>query len=80
MKRSAYSGEHAYHFGEVISRCVVSADPAKAKALTNMLPPKTKRELRSFLGIINYLIKFSPVVAEVCKLLSRLTSVNAALM
>ena len=37
-------------------------------------PPKTKRELQAFLGIINYLGKFSPATADVCKSLRKLTS------
>ena len=36
--------------------------------------PKNKRELQSFLGIINYLRKFSPGTAEVCEPLRKLTS------
>ena len=54
-------------FGEVISRHGLSPDPAKVKPLTDMPPSKTKRELKSFLGIVNYLNKFSPMTAEVCK-------------
>ena len=55
----------------------MSPDLAKVKALTDMPPPKTKRELQSFLGIINYLSKLSPMTAEVCELLQRLISVKA---
>ena len=61
----------------VTSRHGVSPDPAKDKALTNMLPPKMKRELQSFLVMVNYLSKFSPMTAEVCKPLRRLTLANA---
>ena len=39
-----------------------------------MPAPKNKRELQSFLGIINYLGKFSPGTAEVCDPLQKLTS------
>ena len=41
------------------------------------MPTKTKRELQSFLDIVNYLSQFSPMTAEVCKPLRRLTSVSA---
>ena len=64
-------------FGEVIFRHGVIPYLAKVKAVMDMLPPKTKRELQSFLSIVNYLSKFSPMTAEVCKPLRRLTSVNA---
>ena len=54
-------------FGEVVSREGIQLDPQKIRALTEMLAPKNKRELQAFLGIINYLGKFSPGMAEVCK-------------
>ena len=61
-------------FGEVVSREGIQPDLQKVRALTEMPLPKNKRELQAFLGIINYLGKFSPGTAEVCKLLWKLTS------
>ena len=60
-------------FGEVVSRKGVQLDLQKIKALTDMPAPKNKRDLQAFLGIINYLGKFSPDTAEVCKPLQKLT-------
>ena len=45
-----------------------------------MPPPKSKKGLQSFLSTLNYLSKFSPVTAEVWKLLQELTSVKAGWM
>ena len=45
----------------------------------DMPPTKTKKELQSFLGILKCLGKFSPVSAEVCEPLHKLTSVKADL-
>ena len=39
-----------------------------------------KRECQSFPAIVNYLIKFSPMTADVCKPLRKLTLVNAVWM
>ena len=39
-----------------------------------MPAPKNKKELQAFLGIINYLGKFSPGTVEVCEPLQKLTS------
>ena len=39
-----------------------------------MPAPKNKKELQAFLGIINYLGKFSPDTGEVCEPLCKLTS------
>ena len=61
-------------FGEVVSREGIKPDPQKIRALTKMPVPKNKRELQSFLGIVNYLSKFSLGTAEVCKPLRKLTS------
>ena len=43
-----------------------------------MLVPNNKKELQDFLGIINYLGKFSAGTADVCDLLCKLTSSKAA--
>ena len=61
-------------FGKVMLREGVQPDPQKVKAVTKMLTPKNKREPQAFLGIINYLGKFSTGTAEVCKPLQKLTS------
>ena len=46
----------------------------KITALMDMLAPNNKKELQAFLGIINYLGKFSPGTADVCDPLHKLTS------
>ena len=65
-------------FGKVVSRKGIQPDPQKVRALTKMLAPRNKWELQSFLGIINYLGKFFPGTAEVCKPLRKLTSTRVA--
>ena len=52
-------------FSEQILLQGVSPDPRKVQALTEMSPPKSKRELHSLLGILNYLGKSSPATAEI---------------
>ena len=54
-----------------------SPDPRKVQMLINMPPPKLIKEFQSFLGILNYLSKFSPVTAEVCEQLGKLTMIKA---
>ena len=46
-------------FGEVISQNGVSPDPKKVQVLMDIPPHKYKKELVSFLGMINYLRKIS---------------------
>ena len=40
-------------FGKVVSREGIQPDPQKIKALTDMPVPNNKREVQTFLGIIN---------------------------
>ena len=59
-------------FGEVTLRRGVQPDPQKIKALTDMPASNNKKELQAFLGIINYLCKFSPGTTDVCDPLCKL--------
>ena len=59
-------------FEGIILHNGVKPDTQKIKALMEMLPPKNKKELQSFLGIINYLGKLSPNTASKCEPLWRL--------
>ena len=61
-------------FREVICREGVQPDPQKIKVFTDMPAPKNKKELQAFLGLINYLGKFSPGTANICDPLCKLTS------
>ena len=63
-------------FDEIISMSGVSPDPRNVETLMAMTLPKWKKEFQSFLGILNYLSKFSPMTAEVSEPLWKLTSVK----
>ena len=51
-------------FGNLITSKGLQADPSKISAICNMQPPQNKKELETFLGMINYLSKFLPHLAE----------------
>ena len=61
--------------GEITSQQGMSPDPRKVQVLTDMPPLRTKMELQLFLGIVNYLSKFSPMTTMVWQPLQKLTSV-----
>ena len=42
----------------------MKADPDKIAAITALRPPETKTELKTFLGMVNYLQRFIPRLAE----------------
>lgn len=50
--------------GHVINGDGVQADPAKTTAIRDFPTPSNKKELRRFFGIVNYLGKFSPLIAS----------------
>ena len=58
-----------------LTRC--ESDPRKVQALTDVPPLKYKKELQSFLGIINYLSKFPSEPAGLCVWPQKLISVKA---
>ena len=60
-------------FDEIISRHGVKADLQKLKVPTEMPSPENKKELLAFLGITNYLNKFSTSTASECESLRQLT-------
>jgi hypothetical protein len=50
--------------GHLVNADGISADPAKVQAIKEFPPPKSKKELRRFLGVVNYLSKFSARLAD----------------
>ena len=51
-------------FGQIIGKDGVRPDPAKIAAINNMKPPSNTKELQSFLGLVNYLHRFSDKLAN----------------
>lgn len=62
--------------GHVISSDGLKPDPDKITAIENMPRPRSKQELMSLLGFINYLAKFLPHLAQVSQPLRDLTTKN----
>ena len=58
----------------MISSKEVQPDPQKIKALDRHAGAKEQKNLQAFLGMINYLGKFTPGTADVCDPLGKLTS------
>ena len=50
--------------GHVVSGDGIRLDPDKVKAICEMQPPVSKKEARRLMGMVNYLNKFSPKLAE----------------
>ena len=59
-----FKHEEVKFFGMILNRQGVGPDPAKIEALLKLPEPKTEALLQSFLGMINYLSRFKPKIAD----------------
>ncbi|GKU94990.1 hypothetical protein SLEP1_g8408 [Rubroshorea leprosula] len=53
--------------GIIVSRRGIEIDPTKIKAIDEIPPPKTQKEIRSFLGRINYIARFIANLTTICE-------------
>jgi len=60
------------YFGHILSAEGLKPDPAKVAAVREMEPPRDRAELETILGMVNYLSKFAPNLAEVTSPLRQL--------
>ena len=65
------------YLGHVISQEGVSTDPDKVRDIVNWHRPKTIKQTRSFLGMVNYYSRFVPKLAEIAHPLHQITKKNA---
>ena len=66
-----------HFFGHEWTSTGMKPDPAKIKAVTSMDFPEDKETMQSFLGMINFLNRFSPRLADLCGTLRDLCKANA---
>lgn len=51
--------------GHIISKKGISIDPERVKAILKLVPPNSRKELKSFFGKINFVRKFISGFAEI---------------
>ncbi|XP_052783396.1 uncharacterized protein K02A2.6-like isoform X1 [Mya arenaria] len=59
-------------FGHLLTSDGLKIDPSKVRAVQEMPSPKSKSELETILGMVNYLQRFAPNLAEMTSLLRQL--------
>ncbi|RXN11580.1 Retrovirus-related Pol poly from transposon [Labeo rohita] len=64
-EKSIVSATEVRYFGHCLSAEGIKPDPEKVSAIKNMEPPKSKAELETVLGMINYLSKFVPCLSDI---------------
>ena len=56
----------------MVSQRGIEVDPDKIKAIVEMKPPRTKKEIQGFLGRIQYISRFIAQLTMICEPLFRL--------
>ena len=71
-QKCRFKVDQVKYIGHVLTSEGLKADPQKIEAITSMTKPTSKVELQRFLGMINYLGKFLPNLAQVTAPLRKL--------
>jgi len=72
-KKSQFLKKQVTFLGHVISEKGISMDPDKIQTIKNFQPPRTKKQVQSFLGFINFYRKFIRDLSQDTEHLSVLT-------
>ena len=71
-----YKKNEVEFFGETYTTDGRKADPKKIEAIANMPNPTNKKEVQTFLGMVQYLSKFSPRLSELSEPLRDLVHIH----
>ena len=77
LDKIQYKKKEVLFFGETYTTTGRKPDPGKVEAIRTMKQPENKKELQSFLGLCQYLTKFTPELASLSEPLRFLTRKNA---
>ena len=67
---------HIQYLGHIVSGEGITPLPEKRDSIQKMLPPKTPKEIKQFLGLIGYYRKFVPRFSGLVRPLNALTRKN----
>ena len=62
--------------GHMVSERGIEVDPDKIKAILDMLVPRTKKEIKGFLGKLQYISRFIARLTDICELIFRFLRKN----
>ena len=62
--------------GYIVSECGIAVDLEKTKAILDMPAPRTEKEIRGFLGKLQYISRFIARLTDICKPIFRLLRKN----
>ena len=78
QKKCQFRKEKIAYVGLLLTKDGLKPDPEKVRAVQAMNKPSNLKELKTFLGFIQYLAKFLPNMAEVSAPLRKLLEKNTA--
>lgn len=73
LEKTQFLQTEVSFLGYVVAEGGIRADPHKIEAIQNLAPPKTLKDLKSFLGMTSYYRKFIRDYAKIAKPLTNLT-------
>ena len=77
IKKSSFGQSQVEHLGHLITRDGIKPIPKKVEAILRLSPPKTKKQLRRFIGMVNFYRDMWQHRSETLAPLCDLTSVKA---
>jgi hypothetical protein len=66
-KKSNFGMEEGKFLGNIISKEGIKIDPNRVEGILKIGTPRSKKEVQSFLGKVNFLRRFIPNLAEIIK-------------
>lgn len=75
-QKSQFLRKHITFLGHIIYEKGISMDPSKIKTIQDFQPPKTQKQVRAFLGFINFYRKYIRDLSLLTEKLSQLTKKN----
>ena len=76
LKKCRFGQDNTRYLGHVIGDGEVQPDPEKVRSVQNYPKPKTKKDVRSFLGLAGYYRRFIPGFTTVAAPLTQLTKMG----
>ena len=77
-KKCTYAKASIKYLGHVVSKEGISVDPDKVASIREMREPKTKRDVRSVIGMASYYRKFVPNFSKIAVPLTELTKKSSS--
>lgn len=74
LSKCAFFAKRMEYLGHIISKEGIKKDPKKLAVIRRLQPPRTRKQLRTYLGKINYYAKFIEGLSSVARPLTQLTS------